>query len=173
MPRGVIIPRHMANTVHQSIAAAFDSHGGALVLYARQWTNRGDAEDVVQRVFLKLIAGTRMPVDFRPWLYRCVRNEAISAGRSATRRDHREQRNRKTAMFMQTTDSALDAADAEHALQSLLPNLREVVTLRIWSALTFAEISAVTGTPLSTIHDQYKSALAELRKKLETPCRKP
>ena len=48
----------------------FDAYGAALVLYARQWLDRGAAEDVVQDVFVRLMAqpGGQRPAHLRAWL---------------------------------------------------------------------------------------------------------
>src|SRR3954452_1754003 len=73
-----------------AVADMFEAHGPALLLYARQWVDAAAAEDVVQRVFVRLLASGRLPADARTWLFRCVRNEAISAWRSDRRRGRRE-----------------------------------------------------------------------------------
>jgi DNA-directed RNA polymerase specialized sigma24 family protein len=61
-----------------------DNHAAALTQYARQWCLA--PEDVVQEAFLKLAAQASMPAAVVPWLYRVVRNLAISAARSEQRR---------------------------------------------------------------------------------------
>jgi RNA polymerase sigma-70 factor (ECF subfamily) len=48
--------------------------------------------------------------------------------------------------------------------------LREVVVLRIWGDLTFAEIAEIMQLGVSTVHDRYQSALGQLRSALEQPC---
>ena len=63
-------------------------HGAALVLYARQWC--AAPEDVVQESLVRLMEQARAPEDPVAWLYRVVRNGAISAARTAGRRARRE-----------------------------------------------------------------------------------
>ncbi len=63
-------------------------HRGALVLYARQWC--AVPEDVVQEAFLQLVRQREEPRNAVGWLYRVVRNRAISAARSAGRRTRHE-----------------------------------------------------------------------------------
>ena len=93
-----------------------------MVLYARTWAGRDEAEDVVQRVFVKLLASRRQPDEPRTWLFRCVRNEAISFRRSLRRRFVRE---RSTAanesVFDTSADTRLDAELAKTALNALPP----------------------------------------------------
>src|SRR5438067_6411661 len=72
--------------------ALFDACAAGLVLYARQWLDRPEAEDVVQEVFVRLFArGGPEPPDARAWLYVAVRNASISAARGRRRRQSREQ----------------------------------------------------------------------------------
>ena len=154
-----------------SVTELFRAHASALLLYARQWLEPTAAEDVVQEVFVRLLAGRRMPDEPRTWLFRCVRNAAISAWRSRRRRDMREQSSASAAWFVARPEDRIDAKAAQEALTKLAPGQREIVTLRIWSGLTLAEIGDVTGLPTSTIHDQYRAALKEMREQLERSCR--
>lgn len=161
------------------VADMFDAHAAALLLYARQWVAAAAAEDVVQRVFVRLVAGGRLPAEPRTWLFRCVRNEAIAAWRSDRRRDCRERAaaaSRRAASagqpgwFVARPDDRLDAATAQAALETLPADQREAVVLRLWSGLTLKEIAAVTGCGVTTAHDRYHAALAALRLRLEHPC---
>src|SRR5712675_1916187 len=61
------------------LARSFDAHAATLILFARQWLERAAAEDVVQDVFVSLMAQHRLPPDnFKAWLFKAVRNAAIS-----------------------------------------------------------------------------------------------
>jgi RNA polymerase sigma factor (sigma-70 family) len=159
-----------------AVADMFEAHGPALLLYARQWVDAGGAEDAVQRVFVRLLASGRVPADARTWLFRCVRNEAISAWRSEQRRGRRERNasaargESEAAWFVPGPEDRIDAAAAQAALAALPAEQREIVTLRIWSDLTLAEIGRVTGLPVSTVHHHYNTALKALRQRLESPC---
>jgi RNA polymerase sigma-70 factor (ECF subfamily) len=143
-------------------------------LYARQWVGSSTADDVIQEVFVGLLASASQPAEPRTWLYRCVRNAAISASRSTRRRGKREQSIAADApvWFVPRPEDRIDAAAAQEAMSQLPSDQREIVTLRIWSGLTLAEIREVTGLPTSTIHDQFRAALATLRTHLESSCRK-
>src|SRR5947209_4232659 len=104
-----------------AVAEWFDAHSRALLLYARQWVGPAEAEDVLQRVFVRLLAGGTLPADPRPWLFRCVRNEAIGAWRSARRRARREQAAAGAAAgwFVPRPEDPLDARTAQAALEAL------------------------------------------------------
>src|SRR5438270_6898133 len=96
-----------------------DEHAAALELYARQWC--AAPEDVVQEAFLKLVTQRRMPRNVVPWLFRVVRNQAISVWRSVQRRRRHETRAAEThpQCLFAGNSAALDGELATRALQSL------------------------------------------------------
>jgi RNA polymerase sigma-70 factor (ECF subfamily) len=157
-----------------TVGELFDAHSRALLLYARQWVGRSEAEDVVQRVFVRLLSQGRLPKEPRTWLFRCVRNEAIDVWRSNHRRGKREQTAATEAdvWFVPRPQDALDAQEAQRAMEELPDELREVVTLRLRPGLTLSEIAAVTDVVVSTVHKRYEAAIELLRERLEKPCRR-
>jgi RNA polymerase sigma factor (sigma-70 family) len=156
------------------LAAWFDAHAGAMVLYARQWlTDRAAAEDVVQEVFVRLMSGPgSQPNNPRAWLFAAVRNAAIDAARSESRRKVRERSATPFAWFEKRHDDLLDAEAVQRAVAQLPPRQREVVTLRVWSDMTLNEISQVVGIAISTVHDEYRRGLDAVRQLMEKPCSK-
>lgn len=151
----------------------FDAYGTALVLYARQWLETGQAEDVVQDTFIRLLAQSRRPDRPRAWLFRCVRNAAIAALRSRRRRESREAGGaaKRPAWFESRPGDLIDAATAQQALADLPPEQREPVVLRIWASMTLAEIAETLGEPVSTVFSRYKAGLATVRERMERACR--
>jgi RNA polymerase sigma-70 factor (ECF subfamily) len=155
----------------EQLARLLDAHAPALVLYARQWCDA--PEDVVQEAFVKLAARPRPPDRVVAWLYRVVRNGALTAARAARRRRkyEAEAAGRAPAWFMPSDGSRLDAETAAEALRGLAPEEREVVVSHLWGGLTFEEVGELTGTSSSTAHRRYLAALSQLRVKLRVPCR--
>src|SRR2546421_651402 len=102
-------------------------HAAALVLYARQWCDA--PEDVVQEAFIKLVGQKQTPPQVLPWLFRVVRNGALSAARSQRRRRHHEgiAAERMPPLFQPKEGSALDAEAAAAALRQLPVEQREVI----------------------------------------------
>jgi RNA polymerase sigma factor (sigma-70 family) len=145
-------------------------HGGPLVLYARQWS--ASPEDVVQDVFLRLVALRSAPRSVVGWLYRAVRNRAISRARSDGRRQRREESvaSRGEPWFKPSDETGLDAAAAARALESLPPEERETLVARLWGGLSFGEIAELTGTSSSTAARRYQSGLAAMRERLRVKC---
>lgn len=146
--------------------------GAALELYARQWCET--PEDVVQEAVLRL-ARTR-PLPERPvaWLYRTVRNGAISSARAtARRRRHEAAAARAIDWFEASTHDQLDARQAAEALRELPVEQREVLVARLWGGLNFSQIAEVAGCSSSAAHRRYVAALAALRERLGVPCPMP
>jgi len=134
-----------------------------LVLLARQWC--GTPEDVVQEAFLKLSSAVPIPKNPAAWLFRVVRNAAISAGRSERRRGKHETRHSQTHpdWFVHDPAQQLDADAAVSAIQQLPLEEREVMIAHLWGGLTFEEIAEAMSTSSSSAHRHYSKGLAALR----------
>jgi len=147
------------------LARLLDEHGAALTLYAQQWC--AAPEDVVQEAFIRLMRESVMPANVVGWLYRVVRNGAISASRSAARRARHEFRasQQNEPWFATNHDERLDAAAATDALASLAIDVREAIVLRLWGGLSFDQIADLTKTSTSTAHRRYVAGLAALRER--------
>ena len=153
----------------QQLGPLIDAHAPALVLYARQWC--AAPEDVVQEAFVKLAAQPRPPDNPAGWLYRVVRNGALSAARSDRRRRRHESAAAagRPAWFVATA-AHLDADAAARALQRLPGDQRETVVAHVWGGLTFEQIGPLIGASAATAHRRYTAGLAALRTKLRVPC---
>jgi RNA polymerase sigma-70 factor (ECF subfamily) len=154
----------------EELGELFDGHARSLVLYARQWCEGPEAEDVVQEAFLSLVRQFRRPDQEVAWLYRAVRNAAISAARSRRRRLRRETSVAGPEAWFSAVDERLDAQQATDCLARLDPELREVIVARVWGGLTFEEVGSVAGCSPATAYRRYQAGLTQLQEILETPC---
>ncbi len=159
----------MAGVSPELLGQLVDDHAGALVLYARQWC--AAPEDVVQEAFVKLVRQGSVPAKPLAWLYRVVRNGAISAARSTRRRRHHESvaAARMPPWFI-AESSGLDAEAATAALHELPVEQREIIVAHLWGGLNFEQIAELVGTSSSTAHRWYAAGLMTLRKRLGAPC---
>jgi RNA polymerase sigma-70 factor (ECF subfamily) len=123
---------------------------------------------------MKLVAQWPPPQQPVAWLYKVVRNAALSAARSSRRRQRREGEAaaRAPAWFVPTEGAGLDAETATAALQTLPAEQREVIVVHLWGGLTFEQIAVITGTSSSTAHRWYQAGLSTLRERLGVPCPK-
>jgi RNA polymerase sigma factor (sigma-70 family) len=150
----------------------FDAHAAALALYARQWCDGAEADDLVQDAFLALASQNAVPDQAAAWLHRVVRNAAFTAGRRSRRRRSREEqagRDRAGPWFSQVDDQ-LDARVAASLLEELDPECREAIVAKLWGGLTFEQIAELQGCALTTAHRRYRTGLARLLERLEPPC---
>jgi RNA polymerase sigma-70 factor (ECF subfamily) len=144
----------------------WDRHAAALELFARQWCHA--PEDVVQQAFVQLATQRVVPEQVAAWLYRVVRNGALSAARAEGRRRRHETAAAELAepWLAAPEGSRLDAAAAAAALAELPLEEREVIVAHLWGGLTFQEIATVAETSSATAHRRYLSGLQTLRAKL-------
>jgi RNA polymerase sigma factor (sigma-70 family) len=152
------------------IGRLYDRYAAALELFARQWCDC--SEDVVQEALISLAEQPRMPDDVVAWLYRVVRNKALSALRAVQRRKHHEAEGagRRAAWFERSVADLIDADVAAAALESLPIEQREVVVARIWGGLSFQQIGRLVGASDSAAHRRYEAGLSALRQKLRVSC---
>ena len=148
-----------------------DRYAGPLVLYARQWC--AAPEDVVQDSFVKLVQQAETPELVVPWLYRVVRNGAISQARSARRRQKYEAdaaRDVPAWFEMGDDPTNLDGSTITDSLSRLPVDQREVIIAHLWGGLTFEQIAELVGTSTTTAFRRYNAGLAALRNLLGASC---
>jgi RNA polymerase sigma-70 factor (ECF subfamily) len=148
-----------------------DRYLPALVLYARQWCHA--PEDVVQESFIKLARQREAPLHPVAWLYRAVRNRAISESRAERRRQtHEGKAAARTALWFTPAEDAsgLDAQSATIALGSLPLDQREIIIAHLWGGLTFEQIAELTGGSAATCWRRYAAGVAALRNRMGVPC---
>src|SRR5262245_9315903 len=137
------------------LGALIDRYSAALVLYARQWC--AAPEDVVQEAFMKLVQQREQPLQPGAWLYRVVRNGAISQARAARRRQTHEARaaERTATWFIPPDDpTGLDVARVTAVLAALPDEQREPIVAHLWGGLTFEQIAELDrkSTRLNSSH---------------------
>jgi RNA polymerase sigma-70 factor (ECF subfamily) len=160
-----------ARLTAELLGCLLDEHGGALALYAAQWTE--NADDCVQEALIELARQPNLPDSPVAWLYRVVRNRAIGQHRASRRRERREElaaRLRARSSDRRDIETETSAAELAAAIDSLSEELREVMIARTWGGLNFEEIARLAGCSTSTAHRRYEAGLAALRERLTEPC---
>jgi RNA polymerase sigma-70 factor (ECF subfamily) len=144
-------------------------HGAALVLFARQWSaNTADAEDAVQIGFIRFWKTRSIARDHLAYLYSCVRTAAMDLSRGEKRRQTYEieaERDQPQPFIPRIERSERQAA-VEQALKSLPGQQHEVIVMKIWGGLTFAQIGEALGISINTAASRYRYALARLQEEL-------
>jgi len=146
-------------------------NGHRMLLFARGWANaQADAEDLVQEAVMRLWKVQQekggVPPDL-PLAFSTIRFCGLNRYRSDTRRKKREE----SIVYMNDFEDVwLDASLEEdeealllrQAVEDLSPKLREVVTMKIWGGLTFAQISESLAISPNTAASRYRYALEQL-----------
>lgn len=157
----------------EQLARWFDAYSKGLMLYARHWLSDDLAQDAVQNAFARLMGQWQAPRDVQAWLFRTVRNDAITR----LRRQQRQSRHGRLILahrqmwFESRADDLIDARTAQDILMTLPPAQREIVVLRIWGQLSLKQIGRIVGSPLTTVHSRYKAALAAIKERMQQSCR--
>jgi RNA polymerase sigma-70 factor, ECF subfamily len=135
-----------------------------------------DAEDLVQRIFLKVIEA--LPgfedrgVPFGAWLFRIARNTVIDFGRTrrpTTALDSDPNRHDATPGPGEIAELSADREAIREAVLALTADQREVVLLRFFGGLSHAEIGLLLGKPENAVRGLQFRALATLRRRLGDP----
>jgi RNA polymerase sigma-70 factor (ECF subfamily) len=146
-----------------------DEHASKFLLFARQKArSEADAQDLVQEAILEALqrtGGKRLP---QPALvFATIHRRAIDFARRDDRRAGREIAAMQTAREL-WFDTSVEERERTKLIQDAMNKLpeiyREVITLKIWGQLTFAEIGESVGIPANTAASRYRYGLEELRK---------
>lgn len=144
-------------------------HAPKFLLFARQQARfEADAQDLVQEAVVE--CWRRQASDAPPgagMVFATIRRRAIDLGRSEDRRASREAV-AASEIPRDWFDGGVEDRERSQLIQeamSKLPDIyREVVTLKVWGELTFAEIAATLEIPANTAASRYRYGLMELRK---------
>lgn len=141
-------------------------HAGRFLLFARQQTRCGqDAEDVLQEALVE----TWRRAGGRPdnaLVFATIHRRAIDLARRTDRRTTREQASESPDLFAGPPEDAEMTALLEQEIRKLPEPQREVLTLKFWGGLTFAEVATALGIPQGTAASRYRLALESLRQTL-------
>lgn len=148
------------------LTALFAAHAGPLTLYARQF-DAGEAEELVQEAFVRLLTESAEPPNVRAWLVVTLRRLAIDRQRSWLRRLRRERSKGRSEWFVPAADDSIDARHAVELLRHLPARQREVIVLRVWNDLTLEQIAGVLKIATSTAHADLHAGLSRLKHELE------
>lgn len=170
----------MTDSDHELMRQCREGDAAAFEALVRRWegkvgrvlatlAGRSDIDDLAQEVFVRVLSAKdryRPEAAFSTWLYRIVLNVARDAGRKNRRRP-------ELFAFADAVDGEISPPTATaqqevvekvgRAMGGLPEELRELVVMKHFGELTFAQIAAVTGDPPSTVKSRMQAALDQLR----------
>ena len=151
----------------KAVAELFDHHAASLRLFAASVIDdRSAADDAVQQAFFSLLRhGLAKVEEPKSYLYRAVRNAALNLGRTETRERHKRDAfaDQPRRLFDEPREPADELDALNQAMDALNPDQREVVVLKVWGGLTFAEIAKTLGIPPNTAASRYRYGIARLK----------
>ncbi len=170
-----------------NVAAFFERYHVRLFDYAyRMLTDREEAEDILQEIFLRAIQkkpSYGSETGFRKWCYKVATNLAIDRIRRHKKRrgysleeatdDGEEKRSLRETLRDsgagpdEMAGRAELARRLERAVGELPEKERQVFLLRQNANLSFREIAEIRGEPLNTVLSRMRRAMQRLRRSLE------
>ena len=159
----------------RAFAAIYDAYAGRLYRFLLVRVDEpADAEDLLQRVFVKVIEALpryeERGLPFGAWLFRIARNVAIDFARARPNDEaltaverHSDERRQPAAVAELMADRRL----VREALDLLTPDQRDVLVYRFFAGLSPSEIGALMGKREGSVRALQFRALAALRRHLE------
>ncbi len=176
-PDGATIDALVARAVHgdpAAFGALYDEFAPRVYRYAAfRVREPSDAEDLMQRVFVKVIEALpryeQRGVPFSAWLFRLAHNAVIDFARTA--RDHAplDVAADHADGAPDPSETAARAADSVHldrALRTLTPDQQQVIACRFYAGLSVSETARVLGRREIAVRSLQFRALASLRRAL-------
>ena len=160
-----------------ALADAYARYGALLYTVARNvLRDEAAAEDCVHDALMR---AWRSPNpyraergDLRAFLVTCVRNEAMTMLRAASRRSAREERSHRLEAVRETTFDVRDHIEIERLREAMgrLPNEQRVaLELAYYGNRTQAEVAAELSVPVGTVKSRISAAVRRLAGELGAP----
>lgn len=154
-----------------ALGALFDLTSNRLVRFAVALTrNQHDAEDCVQTALVRVAREPSLLTAINcPWSYllRMVRNEALLVGRrKRTRPVPCDLTDLVTVRRVDELEQEETHREVWSAIRALPTEQAEVIVLKIWEEMTFAQIGQILETSPNTVASRYQYAIGKLSKRL-------
>lgn len=153
------------------LAELYDRHGPQTYRYLLVLLgNAAEAEDALQAVFVELARKPEILDRLESptaYLIAAARNKALRERRRAARRSQAEGESVGPQVFQVRDGSRHEPAEVERierAVMSLPEDQRQVLTLKLYEEMTFAEIGEALGISPNTAAGRYRYALEKLRR---------
>ncbi len=170
-----VIPIRTPNTPMEekpSLRQVFEAEESPLLRFAHSFVGRREiAEDLVQDAFLKLHHHWDEVAHPRAWLFRCIRNLALSHIRDHKRETPMDD-NREIQSQSPDPEQTLGKLEALGTLQMLVAELAEedraIISLKYHDGLKYDQISQRTGLSVGNVgyklHHTLKNLADSLRR---------
>lgn len=152
----------MNDTLRKRLQDLYVRKRGTLLAYAVAITrHREAAEDAIHHAFAAVLASQQPPADVEPYLFRAVRNAALDLARS-----RKSQKHAWDVLPEQPAPQITLSSETNELLQSLSPDERETIVLKVFGAMTFQQIADVRREPLNTVASWYRRGIEKMQSAL-------
>lgn len=158
-----------------AFAELYQRHRHGLYGYALSLTrDEAQASDVAQELwlsFLESVERLASVVNIQGYLYRSMRNRVMDDFRRKKREQKAIVEGTQPLNLVRPRDTVVSREEAEglnKALARLPQEQQEVVLLRIYGEMKFADIADVLQTNTKTVESRHRLALEKLREWLQT-----
>lgn len=146
--------------------ALYQRKAAGLIVYGRALgLSHSEAEDVLQETFVALLRLAAAPDEPEHYCLRAFRNRALNFRRSVWRRLARELESAR--WFEQRASKDVAEAAAMRTLETLPPEQREVIVLKIWNEMTFEAIGRFLELSPNTVAGRYRYGINKLKTALK------
>lgn len=171
-----ILDKFTANKIRDGDAGVFEdlinTHKGKVFNYClRMVGNYHLAEELAQEIFVRVyrnIAGYDWrKASLATWIYTIAHNTCLNYLRSSRHEQHQAAEKAYLNGYPSAEEQYIVLADRENmlrALNTLLPEERELVLMKDYLGLKYREVGRITGVPAGTVKSRLHTVRAKLRK---------
>ena len=155
-----------------ALGELFERHHAALYRFCLRMTrNRGESEDLVQDVFMRMLKhkdSFNPDAGFSPWMYRIAHNVAVDhirrrAVRAPQPEEDLEARPAELPLADEQVAEREQAGLVRRALMELPADRREVLLLSRYELKSYEEVAEALGVTVGTVKTRIHRAVKQLR----------
>jgi RNA polymerase sigma-70 factor (ECF subfamily) len=169
------------NGDREAFRVLINRYTSPLYNFTARLTNRNDAPDIVQEIFIKAWKNIghfdSLKASFKTWIFTIAKNattDFLRKKKSLLFSDMEKDSEDINSFAENIPDEGLlpdrvlqklqDSQFLDKVLKKLPPNYREVLLFHYQEEMTFEEIGKILDKPLNTVKSQHHRAILELRK---------
>jgi RNA polymerase sigma-70 factor, ECF subfamily len=162
-------PKFHIPMTDERFAAVYSRHYASLVRFLSGFAPGADPYDLAQEVFVRLYrkGGAVPDGEVLYWLLRVARNLALNSLRRQRLWDSLRQLMAPLQRSHESPEESMRATEVREAVHSTLaalsPDWRAAILLREWEGLSYDEIAAVLGVPVSKVRSDLFRARQRMR----------
>ncbi len=131
--------------------------------------DRASAEDAVFDALLAISQLEHSPDDLAAYLFRTVRNKALHHVKRSSRFENEPDLAEFIDTSAQSPEQQVFSRQVLTLLEQLEPDQQQVLIMKLFGDLTFAEIAEITNSNSNTVASWYRRGLIALKERIDEP----